>query len=160
MDGMMAEEVEEFDEFEDEDSENEDYDSDEYEESDEHQYNGFSYPMSGEATQQQNPPAGIDEPPQSPEVLSLSQMRKSTSAAGRRSLRSSRASSRSRIARFGRWTANTWNDTKSLFLGPLFIGMALGVGISLGRSTFLVAMQRTTSLLLGRSGSARFGIAS
>ncbi|ELR23548.1 uncharacterized protein ACA1_071700 [Acanthamoeba castellanii str. Neff] len=159
MDGRMAEgeEGEEFDEFEDEDSENEDYGSDEYEESEEHQYNVFTYPMSEEA--QQNPPAGIDEQ-QSPEVLSLSQMRKSTSAAGRRSLRSSRASSRSRIARFGRWTANAWNDTKSLFLGPLFIGIALGVGISLGRSTFLVAMQRTTSLLLGRSGSARFGIAS
>merc|ERR1711879_882649 len=90
MDGRMAEEGGEFvDEFEDEeeDSASEDYDSDEYEESEEHQYTAFTfYPMSGEA--QQSPPAGIDEP-QSPEVLSLSQMRKSTSAAGR-SLRSSR----------------------------------------------------------------------
>jgi hypothetical protein len=64
------------------------------------------------------------------------------------------------MARLGRWTSSAWNGTKSWFLGPLFIGMAVGVGISLGRSTFLVAMRRTTSLLLGPSGSARFGIAS
>jgi len=55
----------------------------------------------------------------------------------------------SAMARFVHQTSSIWNWTKSWLLGPFFIGVALGTGISCGRSLFLFSVQRTASLLLG-----------